>query len=279
MKGSYLKTTDNAYIYYETHGEGTTLILEPGFMCTTEFFNRNIEELSQTCQVITFDPRGQGRSSKTLSRNTLERNADDISELIDFLQLGRVILCGWSIAGSIVASYWHKYGCSRLAGVGIIDTPLYPFGDGEWNSYGYKNSDIDSYWTMMNNWYLNPDLYYQRLTDKMTMRPLLKEEEAFIKNELKKAAFWTGMELHFDFCQTDCTPFLEELSVPAAFFAADSKIYPKGIDMARHYMEKVTVPARLYEYYKGGHMLFYDEAEKFHRDMNEFIQLCLEFKH
>lgn len=278
MKGNYLKTADHAYIYYEKQGEGIPLILEPGFMCTTEFFNQNVEELSKYYQVITFDPRGQGRSSKTCNKNTLEGNADDIAELIEFLKLNNVILCGWSIAGSIVATYCHKYGCSDLAGIGIIDTPLYPFGSGIWNGYGYKDYAIDSYQEMMNNWYLNPDPYYQRLTDKMTMRELTEQEELFIKKELMKTSFWTGMELHFDFCHTDCTAFLKEITVPIAFFAADSKIYPKGIDMARYYMEQVDVPAKLYEYYKGGHMLFYDEAEKFHTDIKEFVGLCVEHK-
>ena len=55
------------------------IVMVPGFLCTTKFFEKNAEVLSKEFRVITMDPRGQGNSSKTCQGNTIRRNAQDIA--------------------------------------------------------------------------------------------------------------------------------------------------------------------------------------------------------
>jgi hypothetical protein len=68
-KDNFFTTSDGAHLYFEDTGEGTPLVMVPGFLCTTRFFSRNTPELSKHCRVVAVDPRGQGRSSKTLTGN------------------------------------------------------------------------------------------------------------------------------------------------------------------------------------------------------------------
>ena len=80
----YFRTSDDAILYYEDHcpDKGKPIVLVPGFCCTTRFFENNIGELSKEHRVITFDPRGQGCSSKGLHGHTIKRNCEDIKELL-----------------------------------------------------------------------------------------------------------------------------------------------------------------------------------------------------
>ncbi|MBO6235379.1 MAG: alpha/beta hydrolase, partial [Schwartzia sp.] len=87
VKKGYFKTSDGARIYYEDQGEGDPILIVPGHMCTTKFYAHNAPELAKTNRVVCIDNRGFGSSSKPLHGNSIERNADDIAELIDFLGL------------------------------------------------------------------------------------------------------------------------------------------------------------------------------------------------
>ena len=140
MAAGYLKTSDRAYLYYEDCGEGEdTILLVPGHMCTTKFYQKNVPALAKNHRVVTFDSRGFGNSSKPLHGNDVERHADDIKELIDYLDLHNVILIGWSLSGSVVVTYTHKYQAYRMKALGILDGCLFPFSPESWNSYNSRN--------------------------------------------------------------------------------------------------------------------------------------------
>ena len=67
-KNNFFRTSDDAILYFEDHSpeKGSPIVLVPGYCCSTKFFANNIPVLSQEHRVITFDPRGQGASSKGL---------------------------------------------------------------------------------------------------------------------------------------------------------------------------------------------------------------------
>ena len=46
-RNDFFQTSDGAMIYYEDRGRGIPLMLVPGFMCTTKFYERNAAELSK----------------------------------------------------------------------------------------------------------------------------------------------------------------------------------------------------------------------------------------
>ena len=75
----------------------------------------------------------------------MERHADDIKELIDYLDLHNVILIGWSLSGSVVVTYTHKYQAYRMKALGILDGCLFPFSPESWNSYNSRNYHMDDW--------------------------------------------------------------------------------------------------------------------------------------
>ncbi len=93
-------------LFYETHGEGEPLILIPGFASGAWNWFRQIKDLSKDFQVITFDPRGIGKSEiedpadlKNLSMQTF---VADVLQILDDLKFEKANMLGASF-GSFVA--------------------------------------------------------------------------------------------------------------------------------------------------------------------------------
>jgi len=97
----YLKRTDTE-IYYETHGDG------PAFLfCSVTGLDHQawkfhqIPEFSRDHQVIVFDYRGTGKSSKTAQKYSIKMFTDDAAALLDHLQVEQAIVCGHSMGGVV----------------------------------------------------------------------------------------------------------------------------------------------------------------------------------
>lgn len=268
MISGFMTTSDKARIYYEDRGKGPALVFVPGHMCTTKFFKKNAEELEKDFRVVTFDPRGFGNSSKVLHGNDIERHADDIRELIEFLDLNDVILMGWSLAGSAVVTYANKYKEFRLKALGLIDCCLFPFSPDDWNSYNSKNYNMDDWNQKYRLWVTDPDAYYDNFL--MRIKEYLSDEEiSMVRDEISKTPPWIGYALHSDWCHTDAERYLKELTVPVYIAGGNSKGH--SMSMGRHYNEVIRSYHELHEYEKGGHILFWVEAQRFNETIRGFI--------
>jgi len=75
---------------------------------------------SRGYRCIAHDRRGHGRSSQPWNGNDMDTYADDLSELIDSLDLKRVALVGFSAGGGEVARYVGRHGTERVAKAALI---------------------------------------------------------------------------------------------------------------------------------------------------------------
>jgi non-heme chloroperoxidase len=75
---------------------------------------------------IAHDRRGHGRSSQPWNGNEMNTYADDLSELIETLDLKGITLVGHSTGGGEVARYIGRHGTKRVAKVVLMGavTPL-----------------------------------------------------------------------------------------------------------------------------------------------------------
>jgi non-heme chloroperoxidase len=81
---------------------------------------------SQGYRVIAHDRRGHGRSSQPWHGNDLDTYADDLAELVTFLDLADAVHVGHSTGGGEVARYIGRYGEQRVSKAVLIGaiTPL-----------------------------------------------------------------------------------------------------------------------------------------------------------
>lgn len=265
MKKGYLTTTDKARIYYEDRGEGIPLLFVPGHMCTSRFFDKNAEVLSRQYRVVTMDPRGFGNSSKVLQGNEVERNSDDINELIEYLGLEDAVLLGWSLGGSIVMMYCHKYLGRHLSAVGLIDSALFPFSDASWNTYSARGYNMDEWCGKYGAWTKNTEQYYDNFIRRID-RGMEPADLVVLKREIEKTPPWIGYAIHTDWCHTDTEQYLKELALPVLLVSGEDVL------MGRHYREQIHSYCEHHEFESGGHAMFWTECGRFNRILGEFVE-------
>lgn len=94
--------TDTIDINYEITGSGEPLVLIGGLGFCRWFWHRIVPELSKDFQVIAFDNRGSGGSSKPVGPYTVPMMAKDTLALLDGLNIRSCYLVGHSL-GSLIA--------------------------------------------------------------------------------------------------------------------------------------------------------------------------------
>ena len=88
-------------ICYEIHGEGEPIILVSGWGGSKEGWFVQIGALSRYFEVIVFDNRGSGKSSRPNYPYTMDMYVDDINGLLGFLNIESTHLLGESLGGMI----------------------------------------------------------------------------------------------------------------------------------------------------------------------------------
>lgn len=269
MKKGYMETSDHAFIYYEDTEQGDdTILLIPGHMCTTKFYQRNVVELQKKHRVVCIDSRGFGNSSKPLQGNSIARHSEDIHEIIEYLQLKKVLLLGWSLSGSVVVTYAHRYHDENLQGLGLLDCCLFPFSPDDWNSYNLKNYNMDGWNQKYRLWYADPEQYIDNFCNRVK-GTLSEEAAAMVREEIRKTPPWIGFALHSDWCHQDCTPYLKELTVPVIIFSGSSLGHKPS--MGKYYETLILTSHEHHIYENGGHMLFWSESESFNAQLEAFL--------
>lgn len=101
---------ENFKLFYESHGAGEPLVLISGFASGAWNWFEQIEELAKHFRVITFDPRGVARSEITgETKVSIRAIADDISELLDALDIKKAHLLGVSFGGFVAQEFALNY--------------------------------------------------------------------------------------------------------------------------------------------------------------------------
>lgn len=105
MKSGYIDT-NGQQIYYEMYGKGEPLILIMGIGGdSTMWAPFQVPAFSTKFQVIVFDNRDAGRSSKAVTSYTIADMADDVAGLMDGLGKERAHILGVSMGGMIAQEF------------------------------------------------------------------------------------------------------------------------------------------------------------------------------
>ena len=94
-RGQYVNV-NNVAIYYETYGVGRPVLVLHGGLGSIEDMSHQIRALAESHFVIAVDSRGHGRSTDLNAPLSYSLMSDDISKLLDHLQIDRVDVVGWS---------------------------------------------------------------------------------------------------------------------------------------------------------------------------------------
>ncbi len=120
-------------LFYETHGAGEPLILIPGFASGAWTWFRQIGELSKDFRVITFDPRGIGKSEienlPAPVNLTMQTFVADVLQILDDLMIEKVNILGASFGGFVAQEFALEFperlnklilACTSAGGAGHV---------------------------------------------------------------------------------------------------------------------------------------------------------------
>lgn len=108
-------------LYYKDWGSGQPIVFSHGWPLNGDAWEDQMFFLSSHgYRCIAHDRRGHGRSSQPWNGNDLDTYADDLSKLVETLDLKNAILIGHSTGGGEVARYIGKFGTKRVAKVVLI---------------------------------------------------------------------------------------------------------------------------------------------------------------
>lgn len=144
----YVKLSSDLTIHYEQAGDGeVSIIFIPGWMMSTEVFEHQIAHFrnSSEYRALTYDPRGQGRSSKTVEGHTYQQHGRDLAQFIEKLGLKTIILAGWSYGVTEQLAYLNQFGPDKIKAMIMIDTGPDVTGATRDEWVWYLNDDSDGY--------------------------------------------------------------------------------------------------------------------------------------
>jgi pimeloyl-ACP methyl ester carboxylesterase/predicted glycosyltransferase len=147
---------DGIRVFWERYGEGEpTIFLPPTWeIVDSRSWKMQIPFLARHARVVTFDPRGNGRSDRPTEYDAYTRSefAADALTVLDAVRVERAVVVGWCDMGeALILAAEHP---ERVAGLVLIAPPTSPF-EVEKASYSFDDVlDTDEGWAKENRHWL-----------------------------------------------------------------------------------------------------------------------------
>lgn len=112
----YFHSSDRYELFYTDAGQGRPVVLLHGWPLASSMWDAQAAFLTRNgYRVIRYDRRGFGRSDQPWLGYNYDRFADDLGDLLQYLDLQDVTLVGFSMGGGEVARYLARHGDARIA--------------------------------------------------------------------------------------------------------------------------------------------------------------------
>jgi non-heme chloroperoxidase len=269
-----ITTKDGTEIFYKDWGKGTPITFSHGWPLSADAWDDQMMFLaSHGFRCIAHDRRGHGRSGQSWDGNNLDTYADDLSELIEALDLKHIIMVGHSTGGGEVTRYIGRHGTSRVAKAVLVSaipplmlkTPANPGGLPLEVFDGIRAGVIG-----------DRSQYYQDLSLPFygANRPGSKVSQG-IKDSFWLWSMQVGEKAAYDcikaFSETDLTEDLKRIDVPTLVLHGDDDQIVPIADSAL-LSSKLIRNATLKIYPGAPHGLFATHKDQFNGDLLAFIQ-------
>ena len=234
-----------------------SILFIPGWTMPGWIWENQISHFSADYRVVAMDPRSQGESAKTCDGNYPASHARDIKAVIDQLHLGPVVLVGWSMAVTEIASYVDQFGTNGIAGIVLVDGVT---------NFGQAPETLKSYFGFMRFAQSNR----QKFTNDFVRNMYKKQQAEEYLQRVMKASMATptdsAVAMAFAGFTTDNSAALSKIDKPTVIAAASKELMPTFQDM-----QKRIPGSKIETFDDAGHALFVDDAEKFNILLEEFI--------
>jgi len=272
MEDVMVRSPDGVELFVREWGNpaGPEIVLIHGqAQCTLSFERQTGSFLAEKYRVVAFDLRGHGASGKpTAPEFYLEsqRWADDVKAVLEAKRLKRPVLAGWSMGGRVLRQYLIHYGDAALGGINFLATrPVeHPSSVGPGSAAVAAARGLD-------------------------LGGRLRAEIEFLKDCYAKPPTAHELELQIAYNMLVPRPARDAIAAwktnPDAILAAlgrvtvpvlishgtlDRLILPVAAEMTLNALT-LAKTKRISWYEDCGHSPFYEDAERYNRELDEFV--------
>lgn len=269
--GYYIKASGNVQMYVEDlnpEGNKTILFLH-GWPGSHELFEYQFDRLpSMGFRCIGIDTRGFGKSDRPWTGYDYDTLSDDVRTVIDALNLRNITLLGHSTGGAIAVRYMARhngFGVSKLvlcaaAVPSLIQRPYFPFGQPREVVLQIIRETCQDRPQMLRNF--GNMFFFQHITTALSDWFFSLGLQAAGWSTAAIANTWLGEEQLFsDMGKIDVpTLIMHGIHDKVCFFPL-AEAQKQGIKNSR-----------LIAFEYSGHAVFYDQKDKFNRELAKFIE-------
>lgn len=257
---SFIKLKDTTKLFITESGKGETLLFIPGWKMTHRFFEHQLSHFSKNYHVITYDPRGQGRSDKTETKNNYASHAKDLYEIIKKKNLKNITLIGWSSGCLTMYEYLRAFGNENISKLVFIDEPPKWIGDPkkEW-VYG----TFDDYRSSLKDMISKPS-NPNGIINWMLKDSVSPKTKMWMRKEMLKTPDTIGLKLYLDGITCDYTKEVKGIDTPVLFMVREN-----WYNYAKKWIEKNVSGAKTVAI--TSHAMFWEKPTQFNSLLTKFL--------
>ena len=271
---STMTTKDGTQIYYKDWGAGLPVVFSHGWPLSSDAWESQMMFLADRgYRCIAHDRRGHGRSSQPWHGNDMDTYADDLSELINILDLKAATLIGHSTGGGEVARYIGRHGTARVAKTVLMGSVTPLMLETKANPIGLPIEKFDD---IREGIRADRAQFFKEMTEPFygANRRGAKVSQG-MKDAFVMQAMMGGLKNEFDciraFSETDFTEDLKKFDVPTLIIHGDDdQMVP--IDASAKLAVKLVANATLTIYPGGSHGLADTHKDTLNADLLAFLK-------
>lgn len=223
----YVTTKDGVDIFYKDWGQqdAQVLFFHHGWPLSSDDWDTQLLFfLGQGYRVVAHDRRGHGRSSQVWDGHDMDHYADDVAEVVKYLNIKKAIHIGHSTGGGEVVHYIARHGEGNVAKAVLVSAVPPLMVQTENNPEGLPKDVFDDLQKQVLN---NRAQFYRDLPSGPFYgfnRPDAKPSDGIIANWWRQGMMG-GAKAHYDgivaFSQTDFTEDLKKITIPVLVLHGD----------------------------------------------------------
>jgi pimeloyl-ACP methyl ester carboxylesterase len=269
----YIETAKNVKLYVKDYGKGKPVILIHGWPLSNEMWEYQIDFLvKNNYRVIAYDRRGFGKSSQPWDGYDYDTLSDDLSEIIEQLELENVTLVGFSMGGGEVIRYFSRHQGKGIAKAALISSIIPFLLKTEDNPEGRPKEKTEATAASIHEDRIGfldnfgKIFFGVNIINKPLSTPLLEYYRDLCSAASPRATLQCAESLN----TTDFRDELHTIKVPTLIIhGTDDKNVP--IEVSSEKTAKAIKDNTFIVYEGAPHGLFYTEKDKLNKDLLEFL--------
>ena len=267
--GYFVRVEPDVNIYVEdlNPGNGKPILFIHGWPANHKMFEYQFNKLPKMgYRCIGMDMRGFGNSDKPWRGYNYDQLADDVRGVVEALKLRDFTLGGHSTGGAVAIRYMarhNEYGVSKLAlfaaaAPSLIQRPYFPF--------GLTKEDVNK---IIQETYEDRPNMLQEFGDMFFFQYVTEPFSDWFFHLGLQAAGWATAAVAFSWLEEELFSDLRKISAPTLILHGIHDrvcLFPLAEAQNRGIKNSKLIPFKY-----SGHGLFYDERDKFNKELMQFI--------